>query len=99
MSIRVITVVAVFIAKPGKEAALREALTALLAPTREEPGCLNYDLHVALDNKGQFLFYENWISKAHLDTHLANSHIQSLIPKLDFLCKVTPELKLYEKIV
>ena len=36
-------------AKPGKEAELRQVLTALVQPTRAEEGCLTYDLHVAND--------------------------------------------------
>ena len=39
-----------FQARPGKEAELREALTEVLTPTRQEDGCLFYDLHVAADD-------------------------------------------------
>ena len=47
-----VTVIAVHRAKPGKEDALRQALLALCGPTREEKGCLNYDLHVSADDPG-----------------------------------------------
>ena len=40
-----VTVVATLKAKAGKEAAVRAAIEAVIAPTRAEPGCINYDLH------------------------------------------------------
>ena len=98
MSEQTVTVVATFQARPGQEAALKQALTGLVAPTRREAGCLNYDLHVAPDNPAQFLFHENWTSKAHLDAHLQNTHIQALLPRVGELCVAPPEIKIWEKI-
>ncbi len=98
MSAKITTVVATFQAKPGKEAELQKALTSLIAPTRKEAGCLNYDLHVSREDPAKFLFHENWTSKAHLDAHLQNTHIQVLLPRLDELCVGMPEIKLWEKI-
>jgi quinol monooxygenase YgiN len=98
MSAKSITVVATFQAKPGKEADLQRALISLVAPTRKETGCLNYDLHVSPEDAGKFLFHENWTSKAHLDAHLQNTHIQVLLPRLDELCVGMPEIKIWEKI-
>jgi quinol monooxygenase YgiN len=99
MKLKALIVVATFKARRGQEAALCAALTALIEPAREEEGCLNYDLHVALDNKGHFMFHQSWISKAHLDAHLSHPPIQNLIPKLEKLCESTPDLKLWDKIV
>ena len=67
-----------FQARPGKEAELREALTEVLTPTREEDGCLFYDLHVAADDPSKFLFHESWASNAHHDAHDQTAHIQRL---------------------
>ncbi|MCW5554841.1 MAG: antibiotic biosynthesis monooxygenase [Verrucomicrobiae bacterium] len=93
-----LTVVATFEAKPGKEAELRAALTDLLAPTRQEAGCLNYDLHQATEHPAKFLFHENWTSKAHLDTHLQSAHVQAVLARLDELCVAPPEISLWERI-
>jgi len=57
------TVVATFEARPGKEIELRNALVGLVAPTRQEAGCLNYDLHVSTEDPRRFLFHENWTTK------------------------------------
>ena len=93
-----LTVVATFQARPGKEAELRAALVPLLAPTRQEPGCLNYDLHVAQDNPARFLFHENWTSQAHLDVHLKSPHLQALLPRVGALCIEPPQITLWEAI-
>ena len=93
-----ITVVAIFQAKPGQEAELKMALISLIAPTRKEAGCINYDLHVSPEDLAKFLFYENWTSKAALDAHLQNDHIKALLPRVDELCVAHPKIKIWEKI-
>ena len=95
---KTITVVATFQARPGKEAELQKALISLVAPTREEAGCLNYDLHVSPEDPAKFLFHENWTSKAQLDVHLKSPHIQVLLPRVDELCVSFPDIVIWEKI-
>ena len=98
MSAKAITVVATFQARPGKEAELKNALIGLVAPTRKEAGCHNYDLHVLPEDPAKFLFHENWTSKAHLDAHLQSAHIKALLPRVDELCVAFPEIKIWEQI-
>ena len=98
MSAKSITVVATFQAKPGKEAELKKALISLIAPTHKEAGCINYDLHISSEDSGKFLFHENWTSKAALDAHLQNAHVQVLLPRLNELAVGMPEIKIWEKI-
>jgi len=94
----IVTVVATFEARPGKEAELKQALLSLLAPTRKEAGCINYDLHVSQDSPAKFLFHENWTSKELLDAHLKSRHIAALLPRVGELCVAPPEIKIWEKI-
>ena len=98
MSEKIVTVVATFQARPGKETDLRAALIGLVAPTRQEAGCLNYDLHQSPEKPGRFLFHENWTSKALLEAHLQSAHIKALLPRVDELCVAFPEILLWEKI-
>ena len=42
--------------KPGKTADLKKALP-LIAPTRQEAGCINYDLHQAPDTTRRNSFF------------------------------------------
>ncbi|MGC9941130.1 MAG: putative quinol monooxygenase [Verrucomicrobiota bacterium] len=98
MSVKTVTVVATFQAKPGKTEELKKALLALIDTTRKETGCINYDLHQSPEDPAKFLFHENWTSKSHLDAHLKNTHIQVLLPRMDELCLGMPEIKIWEKI-
>ncbi|MGR3714255.1 MAG: putative quinol monooxygenase [Shimia sp.] len=71
-----LTIIAQITAASGKEALVEAELKKLLAPTRAEAGCINYDLHQDNENPGFFVFYENWESRelwrAHMDApHLA----------------------------
>jgi quinol monooxygenase YgiN len=72
-----LTVIAHVRAKPGQESRVRQLLEGLLAPTRAEAGCINYDLHQSQIDPTLFVFYENWESEAHLDAHARSTHIQS----------------------
>ena len=93
-----ITVVARFRAKPGMEDGLKKLLLALIVPSRSDDGCINYDLHQAIDDPTIFLFYENWHSKEHLDKHSATSHVQDFRSKAKALLAEAPELTLMNMI-
>jgi quinol monooxygenase YgiN len=98
MSQKPLTVIAVFKAKPGKEEALKQAITACIAPTRAEEGCVNYDLHQSLDDRTVFTLYENWRSKQDLDQHLQMPYLQNLLGRADELFAEPPDIQLLERI-
>ena len=77
MDPELLTVVAVFRARPGHEMALGAALRAMLLPTRNEDGCLNYDLHQGNDDPGLFFFHETRESADHHQAHLDTPHVPS----------------------
>ncbi len=91
-------VVAHLDAKPGCEAALRQELLSLIAPTRKEDGCILYDLHESTAQPGQFVFYEIWESQAHLDRHLATPHLQHLGQVGPDLMAAPPRVLTYSRI-
>jgi len=62
---------------------LAKALSALLAPTRAEPGCLEYQLHRDPENPLKFLFYERFANQAALDAHIASPHFQAFVKYRD----------------
>ena len=66
-------------AVPGREDELVAQLTALLAPSREEAGCLAYQLHRDPEHPGKLLFYEKFKDQAALDAHLATPHFQKFL--------------------
>ena len=68
-------VVAVITAKDGSADVVREALTALVAPTRNEDGCLSYALYESADQPGVFVTVESWRHPSDLEAHMASDHI------------------------
>jgi quinol monooxygenase YgiN len=98
MNAKPLTVIAQFKAKPGKESLVRQELLSLLAPSRKDAGCINYDLHQAPDNPALFLFHENWTSKAHLDQHLQKPNLQAVLARVGQLVAEPPQITLWEKI-
>jgi len=72
-----ITVIAYMNAQPGHEDRVRDALLDLVAQTRKENGCINYDLHQSPETAAQFVIYENWVTPADLDAHAKSAHLQA----------------------
>jgi len=95
---QLLTVVAEIKAQPGKEEDLRRTLLALIEPTRKEDGFVQYDLHVNTNDPGRFVFYENWVSREHLDRHLATPHLQAFIAAGPSLLAEPPRIETYWRI-
>jgi len=66
-------------AKPGQAEALARRLLDLVAPTRAEPGALEYHVHRDRDDPDLFVFYEAWRSVEHLRAHLGRPYIASFL--------------------
>jgi quinol monooxygenase YgiN len=88
-------VVARFIAKPGKEEALKAVLTALVPPTRRELGCYQYDLLVSSAEPRELCFVERWGDDKALDEHLATTHVKTMLTKVEGLVEVPPDIRRY----
>ncbi|MFI2858092.1 putative quinol monooxygenase [Paenibacillus sp. JSM ZJ436] len=69
-----IVITAVLKAKSGHEKELEQALLAVLQPSREEEGCIQYDLHQSTDDPSVFVFYERWANEAALNAHIHSDH-------------------------
>ena len=91
-----LTVVATVIAKPDCIEAVKTELNKLIEPTRNEEGCINYDLHQSKDDPAVFIFHENWDSEAHLDVHLETEHIKACQAALESITENAVVHKLYQ---
>jgi len=80
-----LTVVASFKVKKGKENQVKQLLLGLISPTHAEKDCIDYDLHVCRDDPSKFLFYENWVSRESLDQHLQTPHLKDFASQADEL--------------
>jgi len=93
-----VTVIAYIEIKPGSEEAFLKEIPALVAATRAETACINYDFHRSDENPNLFMFYENWTSMAGLQEHARSAHIQTYRNNIkDLLAKPT-EIKTYKMI-
>lgn len=90
-----VTLVAYLKPRPGKEAETGDLLLSLVAPTREEPGCIHYHLHRSNGEPCVFMFYEHWRSQEDLDEHLAMPYLKTLFDKKDELLSEAIDVKIY----
>jgi quinol monooxygenase YgiN len=74
MTNRKLTVLARVRARSEAVEQVKQECLALVAPSRAEEGCLNYDLHQSTDDPTRFVFYENWTSREALERHLLRPH-------------------------
>ncbi len=93
-----LTVLARIKAKPDKLQQTESTLTGLIAPTREEPGCISYTLHQSNDDPCVFVFVEVWKSQPDLDAHLQKPHLQAFIAEAGELLEEPLDVTLWHEI-
>ena len=69
-----VTLVVILRSKEGQHLLLEAEIRALIAPTRKEEGCLQYDLHHSVDQPSLFLLHEVWATRAHHTAHTKTPH-------------------------
>lgn len=87
--------VARFVAKSGKEEALKSVLSGAVAPTRRELGCYQYDLLANPQNPREFCFVERWEDDKALDQHLDTPHVKSMLAQVQDLVEGPPDIRRY----
>ncbi|MGX7023796.1 putative quinol monooxygenase [Vagococcus hydrophili] len=55
----------------------------LVEKTRQEPGCISYELTKDLKNEGHFIFLERWVNEDALTFHTKTEHFKRLVPLID----------------
>jgi quinol monooxygenase YgiN len=72
-----IIVFASFTPKAGAEATVEGILQAMVAPTRNEPGCERYDLFRIKEGDASFHLFEIYENAAALDHHRSTEHYKN----------------------
>jgi len=62
---------------PGRESEIQRELLALTAPTRAEPGSIQYDLYQSTSRPNEFMRFEVWRSPEALDLHKNTPHLRA----------------------
>ena len=73
-------------ARAGQEDALKQALGTLVAPTRREAGCVQYDFLQDPAEAREFCFVEQWESEKALARHTDSDHLKKVLAEArDFI--------------
>lgn len=70
-----LTIVADIKAVSSQDLLVKEELEKLVAITRAESGCIQYDLHQDNADPSHFIFYEIWESRELWQIHMNSPHI------------------------
>jgi len=91
-----ISIVAKFIVKDGKEAAFSELINPLIKASNDEDGCIEYALQKHTEQANTFCLIEKWKDQAAVDIHNNTKHFTTTVPKLIEIAEVTVDV--YETI-
>jgi quinol monooxygenase YgiN len=82
-----------FHARPGHEGAVAEALRDILAPSREEPGCLSIHAFRSMRDLRLFYIHSRWKDEAAFEHHAGLPHtirfLERVGPLIDHPLDVT----------
>lgn len=87
-----LSLVAFVNAVPGREGELKELLRSLVAASRAEAGCINYDAHQSRDDPTVFVMYENWTDRSALDLHFGMPYMLEAMKVLPGLLRSPVEI-------
>lgn len=71
-----IYLVATLTIKPGSLPDFIDAARTCIEATRQEPGCISYDLHQSQTDENTLVFVERWEDQASLDGHFNAEHFK-----------------------
>jgi quinol monooxygenase YgiN len=71
--------VATVTAQEGQADTLLDALKESALASREEPGCLMYEIHEDLDKPGTFVLFERWADSEALQAHMGMDHTRKFM--------------------
>jgi quinol monooxygenase YgiN len=72
-----------FHARPGDESALAAVLVDVLAPTREEPGCLSIRAFRSIRDPRLFYIHSRWTDEAAFERHGSLPHTVRFVQRVE----------------
>lgn len=76
----------------------KNAALSLVEVSRAEEGCLNYDIHQAIDDETVFVWHETWANKAALDEHFEKPYFAEFFAKVQEIAAEPPQITLTKMI-
>ena len=74
---------------------VRELLSSLVEPTRQESGCITYELLQNREDPTDFTFVEEWESEEALASHAVSDHLKAIRAKLKSVAEGPPDIRTY----
>lgn len=94
-----VTIMAHLRAKPGQEGALHDALVEVARASRQEAGCITFDMHVSRDDSALFLAFERWADDAAIQAHFETPHFKAIAARSEELLAEPMEAHFARQIV
>ncbi|MFB2773195.1 putative quinol monooxygenase [Pelatocladus sp. BLCC-F211] len=91
-----VQVLARVVALSGKEDAVGSLLLQLVEPTRQEEGCIRYELLQNHAEPTEFIFTEEWENEVALMAHLDSIHLQEIFLEVGKLLAAPPVIHRYQ---
>jgi len=88
-----------FHARPGNEAALADTLRAVVAPTREEPGCVSINAFRSTRDPQLHFIHSRWTDAAAFERHAGLPHTVRFIERVQLLVDQPLDIQRTELIV
>ena len=85
--------------KPEFAAQARDILGTLVLATRQEGGCLAYELFQRPDAPHVFQTVEQWTDSAAADAHMATAHVGAAITAAGPMFAAPPEILTFSKLM
>lgn len=77
---------------------VKAAALAIVEQSRDEEGCISYDVHQSLEDPSVFVWYETWTDKAALDAHFATDYVKEFFAIVDASADEPPVITLANKL-
>jgi quinol monooxygenase YgiN len=71
-----------FHARPGSEEAVAATLRAVVAPTRQEPGCVSINAFRSTRDPGLFYIHSRWRDEAAFEQHARLPHTVTFLERV-----------------
>jgi len=82
-------------ARPEKTEELRVLLTSLLEPTRQERGCVRFELQQNRDSPTEFAVVSEWRGEDAVQHHIETSYARHAMSRLPELLTASLDLRFY----
>ena len=88
-----IRVVALVNVRPDKLQETFEAFDPLIAATRQEDGCISYEMLQNLEDPYDLTFVEEWASQEALEAHFETEHFKTAVARAGELLTAPPDIR------